>query len=38
MWLAGTVPQPWIKPLPPAVESWWLNHWTAKEVPPICNF
>ena len=26
---------PWsgIKPVPPAVEAWNLNHWTAKEVP-----
>ena len=27
------VPQPGIKPVPPAVEAWSLNHWTAREVP-----
>ena len=29
------VPQPGIKPVPPAVKAWSLNHWTAKEVPKI---
>lgn len=27
------VPQPGIKPLPPALEAWGVNHWTNKEVP-----
>ena len=27
------VPQPGIKPMPPAVEVRSLNHWTAEEVP-----
>ena len=27
------VPWPGIKPLPPAVEAWSLNHWTTREVP-----
>ena len=27
------VPQTGIKPVPPAVEVWSLNHWTAREVP-----
>ena len=27
------VPQPGIKPIPPAVETWSLNHWTAREIP-----
>ena len=27
------VPRPGIKPMPPAVEGWSLNHWTAREVP-----
>ena len=27
------VPQPGIKPVPPAVEAWSLNHWTTREVP-----
>ena len=26
---------PVLKPLPPAVEAWSLNHWTAREVPEI---
>ena len=26
-------PEPGIKPAPPAVEAWTLNHWTAREVP-----
>ena len=29
------VPQPGIKPMPPAVEAWSLNHWTAREVPVL---
>ena len=31
------VPRPGIKPVPPAVETWSLNHWTAREVPPYCS-
>ena len=27
------VPQPGIKPMPPATVAWNLNHWTAGEVP-----
>ena len=27
------VPRPGIKPMPPAVDAWSLNHWTAREVP-----
>ena len=27
------VPQPGVKPVPPAVEAWSLNHWTTREVP-----
>ena len=27
------VPQPGIKPAPPALEVWSLNHWTTREVP-----
>ena len=27
------VPQPGTEPMPPAVEAWSLNHWTAREVP-----
>ena len=27
------VPQPGIKPMPPALGAWSLNHWTAREVP-----
>ena len=27
------VPRPGIKPTPPTVEAWSLNHWTAREVP-----
>ena len=27
------VSQPGIKPVPPALEAWSLNHWTAREVP-----
>ena len=27
------VPQPGIEPVPPALEAWILNHWTAREVP-----
>ena len=41
------VPQPGIEPMPPAMEGWILNHWTAREVPSthlssemmkICSF
>ena len=34
------VPQPGIKPMPPAVEAWSRNHWTTGEVPNaiICLF
>ena len=31
--LAGLVPQPEIKPIPPAVEAQNPNHWTAREFP-----
>ena len=27
------VPRPGIKPMPPVVEAWSLNHWTAREFP-----
>ena len=27
------VPQPGIEPMPPAMEAWSPNHWTAREVP-----
>ena len=27
------VPQPGIEPVPPAVQVWRLNHWTAREIP-----
>ena len=27
------VPQPGIEPVPPAVETWSLKHWMAREVP-----
>ena len=30
------VPQPGIKPMPPAVEAWGLNHWTTEEVQGTC--
>ena len=30
-------PRPGIEPVPPAVEVWSLNHWTAREV-PLSNF
>ena len=26
-----------IKPVPPTVEAWSLNHWTTREVPPSCR-
>ena len=26
------VPRPWIEPMPPAMEAWHLNHWTAREI------
>ena len=29
-----SVPQPGIEPVPPTVEAWRPNHWTAREVPP----
>ena len=29
------VPQPGIKPMPPTMEAWCLNHWIAREVPGI---
>ena len=29
------VPQPGIKPAPPALEVWSLNHWTTREVPSV---
>ena len=32
------VPQPGIEPMPPEVEAWSLNHWTAREVPPLGCF
>ena len=32
------VPQPGIKPAPPAVEAQSLNHWTAREVPSEASF
>ena len=34
-WGGILVPQPQMKLLPPAVEPQSLNHWTAREVPPI---
>ena len=30
------VPQPGIEPVPPVVEAWSPNHWTAREFP--CKF
>ena len=36
MW--NLIPQPTIKPAPPALEAQHLNHWTAKEVPgSVCG-
>ena len=32
------VPPPGIEPVPPAVEAWSLNHWTAREVPGQGSF
>ena len=32
------VPQPGMEPVPPAVEAWRPNHWTAREVPPLYYF
>ena len=29
------VPRPGIEPIPPKVETWSLNHWTAREVPEL---
>ena len=42
-WLCHTargilVSQPGIKPMPPAVEAWSLNHWTTREAPQIRVF
>ena len=35
-WHVGLfVPQPGIKPSPPAVEAWNFNHWTTREVPVL---
>ena len=31
------VPQPGIELMPPALEAWSLNHWTAVEVPKVFN-
>ena len=31
-------PQPGMKPVPPAMEVWSLNHWTAREVPRLTYF
>ena len=31
-------PQPGIEPVPPAVEAWSPNHWTAREFPCILLF
>ena len=32
------VPQPGIKPVPPAMEAWSLNQWTTKEIPNFLWF
>ena len=32
------VPQPGIEPIPPAVETWGLNHWTARAVLSFAHF
>ena len=32
------VPQPQIEPLPPELEAWNLNHWKAREFPPLLIF
>ena len=32
------VPWPGIRPVPPALEAWSLNHWTAREVPVYMYF
>ena len=32
------VPQLGIKRVPPAVETWSLNHWTAREVPILISY
>ena len=32
------VPQQGIRPMPPALEAWSLNHWTTREVPPHTFF
>ena len=31
-------PLPGIKPVPPVVEAWSLNHWTTMEVPSYLHF
>ena len=31
------VPQAGIEPIPPGVEAWRLNHWTARDVPGTCT-
>ena len=31
------IPQPGIKRMPPPVEAWSLNHWTNREVLPVCK-
>ena len=30
------VPRPGTEPMPPALGVWSLNHWTTREVPPLC--
>ena len=30
------VPRPRIEPAPAEAEAWSLNHWTSREVPPVC--
>ena len=32
------VPQPGIKPVPPAMRAWRINHWTTREVPTDLYF
>ena len=32
------VPRPRIEPMPPALEAWSFNHWTAREVPSLLFF
>ena len=31
------VPRPRMEPMPPAVEAWSPNHWTAREFPSLCE-